>query len=102
MKPPVESYPFQGVDLDAWPYGINDTSLRGRRNACFVSLDVKYAGRFTPFGTPVAQLVRMDGAGLLASKCGYCQEWLSRGACRCNNGPTSNVDDYTSEREPEA
>lgn len=86
-KVAVEDYPFQSLDVP--------------REGCQVvapyrSLEAKFYGMVTPFGTSVPELVRVDGVGLLASKCGYCNEYFSKnnGKCRCHNGPTPNIDDW--------
>jgi hypothetical protein len=81
----TDAYPFQGLSLprDGYP-----TDAEPRR-----SLVAKHGTAVTPLTTSVVELVRVDETGVLASKCGYCQEYLSKGKCRCHAGPTANVDD---------
>lgn len=88
-RPAVEAFPLQGCDLETRP------SAAPRR-----TLAAKYPGT-TVYGTLVAELVRSDHLGLLASRCGYCNEMVVKNTlCRCyTSGPTSNVDDWTSPRE---
>lgn len=71
-KPSAEDYPFQWVSV---PMGGYETAETRR------SLDLRFAGQVTPFGTPVALLWR-TGGDLISSKCGYCGETLAE--CRCS------------------
>lgn len=84
-KTQTQAYPNQGIDLTTRSYG----------RPTFSSLSVKYVGAYTPFGTAVADIVRSDRLGFMASRCGYCNEMFAAGRCRCHQGPTANVDDWT-------
>lgn len=71
---PSTAYPNQGVDLGhaANIYAGPPGTLKAR-NALIErsrSLNAKYAGKLTPFGTPVAQLARqgIDAASMLADQ----------------------------------
>lgn len=86
-KPSVEYYPFQGLDLATRHYGYPSVGLK--RELIIESsrsLDVKFGFRKSPFGTPLADLVRTGGETLV-TPCGNCGVTLAR--CRCSfRGPT--------------
>lgn len=96
-----EHYPFQGLALVTREYGDEHPLIRLLRVTQCRSLDAKYMDYpRTPFGTPVTQVVRLDGLGIIASKCGYCNEHYNKGGkCRCHLGPTPNVDDFIRPRD---
>ena len=80
---PSEAYDFQGIDLATWLYGSDDLELKRpgiiERSR---SLEVRYAGERTPYGTRVVDLCRA-GDDLLTVPCGYCTQPLGRcrGSC---------------------
>lgn len=90
-SPPVEAYPFQGLDIETREYGapwrMNARTaahvMRTLGPVPSVSIAAgryKYAGQLTPFGTPVAELVR-TGGDILSSLCGNCGRRVT--GCRC-------------------
>lgn len=80
-KPSVEYYPFQGLDIATRPYGYPSVGLlRQLVIESSRSLNAKYAGRVSPFGTPLADLVRTGGETLVVP-CGNCGVTLARCGC---------------------
>jgi hypothetical protein len=79
---PSTAYPNQGLDLKTQLYSWLKL-VGGHR------LEHKFAGRYTPYGTPVAALVRLDRTGMFASKCGGCGEAYkpAGGLCGCDRAP---------------
>lgn len=101
-RTPSTAYPNQGVDLGrannylyAPPgtFGLEFLGHRSRIIGRSRSLNVRYAGKVTPFGTSVASVIRADNLGMAATQCGYCGQSYRRGLCGCHNGATPNVSD---------
>jgi hypothetical protein len=71
----TEQYPFQGLDIPTDGYATDAETRR--------SLQAKYPGNFTPFGT--SQVIIARGADLyedyLHSPCGYCSRKMA--TCTC-------------------
>lgn len=88
---PSEAYPFQGLDLATEPSPLDwrymaktaaDICYMFRSGAQFSIMgEWKYAGKFTPTGTSIAELTR-TGGDMLVSPCGLCQRPLPQ--CRCS------------------
>lgn len=74
-KPSIEPFPFAGLDTATRPYPLDARGLEATR-----SLNSKYAGQVTPFGTPVAELIRTGGE-MLVAPCGGCGVPVGRCGC---------------------
>lgn len=71
-RTPSEAYPRQALDLATYAYKVSPT------------LAAKYGEQQTPFGTPVVSVLRVDGLGVFASKCGECGEYYGvKGSLLC-------------------
>jgi hypothetical protein len=75
-----EHYRFQGLDLVTRPYGDSAPWVRLLTVVQSRSLATKYIEQFTPYGTPVAQVVRLGGE-LLIAPCGNCGVPVGKHTC---------------------
>lgn len=91
----MEDYPHQWTDTKTHSYSydwllqatgdVRQVVMGAWPLPCWPAGYYKYAGEFTPLGTPVALLTR-TGGDYLASPCGYCGINIAKCQCGKNHG----------------